>query len=468
MTTLKTHREKPPNGRNPGKPPAGAGRHSLLGLTVKTLPLVAVVVVLTVVALRFVGPPCPKRLVIATGSAEGAYYAYAQRYAEILARDGITLEVRQTAGSIENLALLRDGDSDVSVAIVQGGAEAPGDEQTCASLASLYLEPVWIFYRGDSGLDQLADLRGATVAVGPEGSGTRALAIKLLESNGLLDGRSGEAHVRTVPLSGQQAAGALRAGRVHAAVFVVAPTSPIVRELLAADGIELMSVRRAEAYPPEFPYLSKATLHEGVLDLRANVPGRDVDLLAANASLVARKDIHSALVPLLLEAVREVHRPGGPLHEPDAYPSPRGVCLPLDADAARYFKSGPSFLYRVLPFRIAAWLDRMKILLLPLCTLLLPLLKVLPPLYRWRIRSKIYRWYRILRDVETRLRHADDESDFSDDVRILEKLDLELCDVSVPLSYMEEFYNLRLHVSFMRRRLEERSTRHEPALARAA
>jgi hypothetical protein len=277
----------------------------------------------------------------------------------------------------------------------------------------------------------------------------------------------GKSDVHTLPLGGRAAADALLAGRVHVAVFVVAPTAPIVRELLTTEGIRLMSVRRAEAYSPEFPYLTKATLHEGVLDLQENVPGRDVDLLAANAGLVARNDIHPALVPLLLEAVREVHRAGGPLGQPDAFPSPRGVGLPLHAAARRYFESGPSFLYRVLPFRVASWLDRMKILLLPMCTLLLPFVKVLPPLYRWRIRSKIYRWYRILREIETRLRE-DAGNDVAADIQTLEQLDLELCDVTVPLSYMEEFYNLRLHVSFMRRRLQERIVRDKSGLTRAA
>jgi TRAP transporter TAXI family solute receptor len=431
-----------------------AGRRRLLA---RVVPMVVIFTLVAVAAFQFVGPPCPKRLVIATGSPEGLYYHYGKRYAELLAEQGIQVEVRATAGSIENLGLLNSADSGVSLAIVQGGAESADEANRCVSLCSLYLEPLWVFHRGDCRLDRLSDLRGARIAVGGEGSGSRSLAMKLLEANGMLSRDPGSPAVRLVPLGGQRAVEALKAGQVDAAMFVISAESRLVRELFEAPGIHLLSLRRCDGYLPKYRFLSVVTLHEGVLDLKADIPARKARLLAPNANLAARADIHPALIPLLLQTARKVHRPGGTLEAPGVYPSPDHACLPLHRAARRYFESGPSLLFRFLPFRLAAWLDRMKILLLPLGTLLLPLLKTVPPIYRWRIRHKIYRWYRVLRDVDIKLQTADGHTDFSVDIAKLDRLDVELAEVSIPLSYMEEFYNLRLHVSFMLDRLQKRA-----------
>ncbi|MCA9267233.1 MAG: C4-dicarboxylate ABC transporter substrate-binding protein, partial [Planctomycetales bacterium] len=208
-----------------------------------------------------------------------------------------------------------------------------------------------------------------------------------------------------------------------------------------------------------FPYLTPVTLGEGLLDLDRNLPDHQVTLVAPTACLVARGDLHPALTPLLLEAAAEVHAGGGYLEEPGEFPSPHRVDFPIGAEARRYFSRGPSLLYRYLPFRAAAWIDRVKLMLLPLITLLLPLAKAAPPVYRWRIRSKIYRWYRVLRDIDQKLKDSSEPIDAAAEVARLKTLDRELAEVSVPLSYMEEFYNLRLHIRYVQERLE----RHDSA-----
>lgn len=429
---------------------------------------VAVLVAISIAAAPLlIGPPCPKQIVIGTGSPSGAYFAFASRYREILARDGIDLQVQSTAGSVENVSLLCSETGDVSLAMVQGGIASGESADELTSLASLYLEPIWVFYRGYRELDRLTQLSGQRIAVGVEGSGTRAVALALLEENDVGEDARSDSATTFKPLGGTDAAEALKNGEIDAAFFVISSGSAIVRELLEADGIQLMSFRRARAYERKFPYLTSVTLSEGMLDLQKNVPLRDTVLLAPTATLVARKDLHPALIPLLLRAATEVHESGGLLEEPGAFPSPRYVDAPLSADARRYFESGPSFFYRHLPFHVAAWLNRVKLLLLPLCTLLLPLVKCAPPVYRWRIRSKIYRWYRVLRDIDQRLKNTQQTgSDFSNDIARLHRLQHELSEVSVPLSYMEEFYNLRIHVAFVLDRLNEAmQTRVQPAKA---
>jgi hypothetical protein len=273
----------------------------------------------------------------------------------------------------------------------------------------------------------------------------------LLTENGVVD--DGDAETELLPLSGEAAADALAAGEIDAAFLVISPRSPVVKRLLNMPGVRLAELRRAEAYCTKYRYLQRVTLHEGLLDFEANVPRKDVHLLAPTASLVARSDLHPALTPLLLRAAARVHRGGGYLESPGEFPSPQGVDFPLSEAARGHFEQGPNPLYRYLPFRWAAWADRVKLMVLPLATLLIPLFKLAPPVYRWSIRSKILRWYRVLREVDQKLRQPSAEIDYAHEIRQLEQVERELGEVSVPLSYMDQFYDLRSHVAFVREQL---------------
>lgn len=409
-----------------------------------------------------VGPPCPKRLVIATGRPDGAYYQYARKYQALLAESGIELEIRATAGSVENLSLLTSGD-ETTVAFMQGGIGQ--GQQQLQSLCSLYSEPVLVFYRpgsqpqraGSRAVNRdgrLTSLRGSRIAVGQPGSGTRAIATELLRAGGIADVPDRTAQSQLVSLGGQQAAEALQRGEIDAAFFVTAPSAPVVRQLLSDQNIELMNFERTAAYERRFPYLSSVTLSAGMIDLERNIPARDITLLAPTANLVARDDLHPALVPLLLKACHEVHEDGGWLNESGEFPSAKHVTFALNRSARRYLKSGPTPLYRYLPFSIAAWLDQVKLLLLPLATLLFPLVRVAPPIYRWRIRRKIYRWYKVLRTVDQHAAASRRDHDVDDSRKRLDQVEAELSEVSVPLSYMAEFYSLKLHVDFVREKLD--------------
>ena len=341
----------------------------------------------------------------------------------------------------------------VELALVQGGATSavdPGAEpEELSSLASLFYEPIWLFHRADRPVVQLTDLAGLRIAVGAEGSGTRTLALQLLADNGI-----GDAEAELLPLGSSEAAESLTNGSIDAAFFVTAADSGFVASLVGRDDVELMSVRRSLAYRKAHPFLSLVILGEGVLDLEGNLPAEDEALLATTASLVSRPDLHHALVPLLLAAAGEVHGGVGRFATEGTFPSDRHLDFPLTAEARHYLENGPSFLQRYLGYHVATAIDRLKILLLPLITLLLPVFKIAPPVYRWRIRSKIYRWYEDLSWADEILHEQPTDEEIAVHLEAVRQLEHEVAEVSVPLSYMDEYYSLRMHIQLILAKLE--------------
>jgi len=406
------------------------------------LPGILVVVAAFVVAFQFVAPPPPDHFRIASGSKEGAYNLVGKEYATILSEQGITLEVLETSGSVENLELLQNGTADV--AFVQGGVGVPSALPDLVGLASLYYEPLWIFARDGEETLVHGSLEGRVLAIGGAGSGTQALVRDLLQASGREDS------VTLSEIGGVAAANALRADEVDYAFFVAGTRSPIVRELLQDPENALVNLQRSEAYARQFRFLSPLLLPEGALDLGRNLPRRDVHLIAPAATLVARDDLHPALIGLLLEAATRIHENGDVLAPPGTFPSNLLVEFPLSDDAKRFLKRGPSFFQRYLPFWIATSVDRLWVLAIPLLTILFPLLRIAPPVYRWRVRRKIYRWYRDLRGIEERLRDAGDAAARNALLHELERLQAEVGRIDTPLAHTEHLYHLRMHIRFIK------------------
>ncbi len=411
-------------------------------------PAVLLAVVAFLVAYQFVEPAPPDRIVIATGEPDGAYHAFGEQYREILARDGIDLELRVTAGSAENIALLESEDSDVQVAFVQGGTQIFAQTQTLLSLATLYYEPLWIFHRSNVPLERLTDVAGKRVHVGPENSGTRALALLLLSENSIEPG-----DIELSTLTGGEAIEALRAGKLDVLFMVASFQSAQVKRLLEAESIRLMSLERAEGYIRRHRFLSRQTLPQGVFDPATNLPPQDVTLLAPTANLVAREDLHPALVDLLLQAADQIHGRGTVFARPGEFPSPRYVTFPLSSEAKRFFEHGPPFLRRTLPFWAATLVDRLKVMLLPLIALAIPLLRSMPPLYQWRMRARVYHWYKELRIVERSVGDGVDAEQMNHFRSELDRIEAEVQDVSVPSSYAKDLYHLRMHIDYVREQL---------------
>ena len=406
------------------------------------------------VAFRYVQPAPPSHIVISAGAEGGAYHHFAGRYAALLARNGITLEVRTSAGSVQNLARLERGEA--QVAFVQGGVLAPANgnggpgEAPLQSLGSVFYEPVWIFYRGEKKLTRLTDLTGRRIAIGQEGSGVRQLAQQLLEANDIPPGD------HLVPLSGLKAAEELQQGRIDAAFIIAAQEAPVVQVLLRSPGIRVMDFSQAEAYRRHFPFLERLTLPRGAVDLVRDFPPEDVTLLAPTANLVARGDFHPALQSLLLQAAREVHGQVGFFQDRGEFPAYKDPLLPLSEAAERFYESGPPFLQRYLPFWLAVLIDRLVVLAVPLFALLIPLMKVAPAIYSWRVRSKVFRCYGELKFLEDDLRHHFDPQRLPEYRSRLDAIEEEASELSVPLAFTDLVYTLREHVNLVRQILSRR------------
>lgn len=407
----------------------------------------------------FVEAPPPTRIVIATGRQDGAYYRYAQRYADLLKKAGITLEVRATNGSVENLKMLQDAKSDVSVALVQSGIADPQQADSLQALGSLYWEPLWIFYRGSDPVDRLTQLAGKRIAIGPEGSGTRGIAQLLLAANGL---DTSKAHFAN--LAGLQAAEALQKGEVDAAFFVAGVDTGYIQQLLKSPEVHIVELAQAKAYERRFRFLSTLTIPAGgLLNLQDNTPAKDTVLLAPCATLVSRKSLHPALITLLLDVATKVHGGGDLLTNPGEFPSMLHTDLPVSENARNHFKYGPPVLQRLLPFWLASLVDRLKIMIIPLVMLLMPLIRAAPPLVRWRTRRKIYRWYIRLRQIDQRAIQGMSVDEAKSSLEGLNELEQQLALVGIPLSYMEEYYNLRVHLDLVRSRVTTLLSQTRPA-----
>jgi len=422
-------------------------------LLIALAPAVLLMVVAFIVAFHFVQPAPPKKIVMASGTKEGRYGYYAKQYKAFLERNGITLELHPSSGAVQNMALLMDENSGVDVAFVQGGTGFGANAPDLVSLGSLYYEPLWVFYRG-APIKDLDGLRGKKIAIGAEESGTRALALQLLAMNGAV-----LPPTQLLPSSGKEAEEQLTKGKIDTLIMVAPADSNLVGRLMAAPGVHLLSFERAEAYTRLFPYLTKLILPRGVLDLAADIPSRDIVLVAPTANLIARDSLHPALAYLLMRAATEIHSGAGVFDREGEFPAPRDTGFPLSETAKRYYKSGPPLLQRYLPFWAANLVDRLWVVLLPILAVSIPLVRMVPPVYRWRVRSRIYRWYARLKEIELGLNDNADAATLEAFLKRLEDIEASVNRIPTPLAYSDNLYSFRAHIDLVRQRIAQRLAR---------
>ncbi len=414
------------------------------------LPVLVVLLLAVWVAGKAIHFAPPGTIRILSGPDGSGYRATADRYQKIIERYGVKVEVLPSRGALDNLEKLSTPSFKADVGFVQGGLADGTDTSRLMSLGSLFAQPLMIYCRSNRPIDLLSELKGKRLAIGPEGTGGRALALKILKANEM-DG----APTVLLALSGAEAARALIAGHIDAAFLMGdAATPEVMRSLRALPGIELLTFRQADGYLRKFRFLSKLTLPEGAMDLGKNYPPRTLELIGPTVELVARRDLHPALSDLLISAAREVHGGPGLFRNAGDYPAPLARDFPISPDAERYYKSGEQFLYKRLPFWLASLVDRLLVVLLPLLVVIIPATRVAPALYRWRVRSRIYRWYGALMAIEHDMHDQHTPEQRAAVLGRLDEIAIAVKELRTPLSFADQLYVLRDHVGKVRRRLQ--------------
>jgi TRAP-type uncharacterized transport system substrate-binding protein len=409
-------------------------------------------------ALHFVRPAPPRHLTIASGPTGSAFERNALRYKKVLARNGIELNVVNTRGSMDNLARLADPASGIDIALVQSGVPEPDDDSDLVSLGSMSYQPLMIFYRGSKPIDRLSELTGKRIAIGPEGSGTRTLALALLKANEIEPAGT----TQLLDLEGEQARTAILHKQVEA-IFLTGDSASgaTIREMLHSDDVRLFDFSRADAYVRKFPYLSKLHIPTGAFDIGEDLPEKDVALVSPTVELLARSDLHPALCDLLIDAAMEVHGRGTLYQQPGQFPNASVHIAPIEAEAARYYKSGDmNIAYRYLPFWLASLVNRALVVLVPIVVVVIPGLRYLPSLYRWRVDSRIYRRYAQLMAVEREsIEDPLSEEQHTALLHRLTEIERALISHKIPGSHAEQAYILRQHINFVRERLARKTLR---------
>jgi TRAP transporter TAXI family solute receptor len=433
---------------------------SLRDLAVSIGPFALLTLALLAFTYWWLDPNPPKRVVLATGPAQSAYAEFGKRYATALARYGITVELLPTEGSSANLELLRSGQADIG--FVQGGSADFGydEEESIVSLGSLFVEPLWLFYREDAAqrlkqkptIANLSELQGGRVNVGTPGSGVPRLFATLLDVN-----RIDRQKMQLSELEQTPATVAFLDGELDALVFASAPESLMVQMLLQSPGVHLLDFAQSEAYSRRFAYLTPVVMPQGVVDLSKNVPAQDVRLVASTTSLLAGAKTHPAILQLFAQTATDLHGGGGWFSRAREYPSLEHSEVPLSPEAVRAIKNGPPFLQRYLPFWLANLVERMWLAMGLILALALPLSRVVPPLYAFRIRSRVFRWYAQLRSIEQRSQENDGPLLLSELLEQLDALEEKVEQVVVPLSYTDELYALRNNIALVRQKLLQRA-----------
>ena len=412
-------------------------------------PTVLIIAGLCLLAYFLVDPTPPRNVTLATGQENSAYEELGKKYAALLSKQGIKVTLVRSLGSQENLQRLNEGK--VDIAFVQSGStdQQAAQKTGLVSLGSLFTEPVWLFLRESTSVTAISDLKGLKINVGPEGTGVPKLFRQVLDLNGVAPTDLTLGGLENTPGTVE-----LLEGRIDGLVFSSGPDALMVQMLLQTPGIKLFDFAQAEAYTRRLPFMSHVVLPRGIVDVGRDLPSQDYHLIATTATLVAREDLHPALVDLFVQAASEIHGGTGWFQQQGQFPSERYTEIPVAREASKFYKDGPPLLQRYMTFWLANFFDRMWVVVVALAALLLPLSKIVPPLYVWRIRSRVYRWYGQLRTVEQELEAAHGKQEVCEALlKRLDEIEELVNQISIPLAFADGLYGLRSHINFVRNRV---------------
>jgi TRAP transporter TAXI family solute receptor len=405
-------------------------------------------------------PTPPSKVTMGTAFKGSSFAYFGRQYREIFARSNIELELRETAGSVENVKLLQDPKSGVQIALVLGGTSNGKHAPGLLSLGTVYNNPYWIFYSSNETLEQLSQLIGKRIAVGPEGSGTRAAAEQILGKAGV-----NSQSATFLSLGGSDAVEAMNGGKVDAVWIFGAPDSTAVRSFLHNPNVRIMGFQTAEAFTRIFPELANLVLPQGVIDIYRNIPPNDVRLIGSTSKVLVRSDLHPEIVQLLLQTMVEVHSGANIFQRAGEFPNGTDVEYPVAPAAIDFYKNGPSFMQRHLPLWLSVHAQRAIAVLVTAIALSLPMFRFLPMAYNWLTRRRLFYWYAQLKKLEASFDASPVEQHLVETQAEIERIEEAVSHIRFPLTFSDQLYNLRSHIDIVRRKIASRKSTSGPIAA---
>jgi TRAP-type uncharacterized transport system substrate-binding protein len=412
--------------------------------------IVGTVVIVSLALIYFIPAP-PSKVVMATAFKGASFDYYGRQYREIFARYNVDLELRETAGAVENVKLLQDPKSGVQIAFVTGGVSDAKHAPDVLSLGTVYSQPFWIFYSSNEPLDRLAQLKGKRIAVGPVGSATRYTAEQILGKGGV-----NSETATFLPFAGSAADKVLNDGKVDAVWIIGVPEATAVQSFLRNPNVRLMSFPMAEAFTRIFPDLTRLVLPQGVVDIDRNIPSSDVQLIATTSKVLIRSDVHPEIVQLLLQTMKDVHSGSDIFHRSGEFPNGTDTEYPVAPTAIDFYKNGPSFMQRHLPLWLSVHVQRAIAVLVTGIAIGFPLFRFLPQLYNWMTRRRLFYWYGQLKALEASFDARPNDNHLREKQAELERIEDALSHIRFPLTFSDQLYNLRSHIDIVRRKIASR------------
>ena len=416
--------------------------------------LVAALCIVSIISLALVYfiPAPPSKVVMATAFKGASFEYYGRQYRDIFARSSVKLELLETAGSVENVALLQDPKSGVQITFVTGGVSDGKHAPGILSLGTVYNQPYWIFYSSTEPLDRLSQLKAKRIAVGPEGSGTRLSAEKILGKGGV-----NSETATLLPFAGSAAVSALSDKKVDAVWIIGSPDATAVKSLLGDPDVRLLGFPMAEAYTRIFPELVRLVLPKGVVDVDRTIPADDVQLIGTTSKVLVRSDLHPEIVELLLQTMTETHSGQEIFQRSGEFPNGTDAEYPVAATAIDYYKNGPSYLRRHLPLWLSVHVQRAIAVLVAGVAIGLPLFHYLPLLYKWNMRRRLLYWYGQLKALEASFDASPTDKHLLEKQIEIERIEDAVSRIRFPLTFTDQLYNLRSHIDIVRRKITSRA-----------
>ena len=417
----------------------------------KTLATIVGIVAIISLALIHFFPAPPPKVVMATAFKGASFDFYGRQYREIFTRYNVDLELRETAGAVENVKLLQDPKSGVQIGFVTGGVSDGKRAPDVLSLGTVYNQPFWIFYSSNEQFDRLSQLKGKRIAVGPVGSATRFTAEQILGKGGI-----NSENATLLPFAGTSADKALSEGKVDVVWIIGVPEATAVQSFLRNPNVRLMSFPMAEAFTRIFPDLNRLVLPQGVVDIDRNIPPADVQLIATTSKVLIRGDLHPEIVQLLLQTMKEVHSGSDIFHRGGEYPNGTDGEYPVAATATDFYKNGPSLMQRHLPLWLSVHVQRAIAVLVTGIAIGFPLFRFLPQLYNWMTRRRLFYWYGQLKALEASFDANPNDKQLVEKQAEIERIEDAVSHIRFPLTFSDQVYNLRSHIDIVRRKIAAR------------